>query len=145
MPTALPPEADHRVFELLSRVMEAERKGWWVDKLDVVDRTDQHLAVIGPRADASDGELKSLGRALKQWKDTHGYARHIWGLDDLLVGRCPRTPPVYLMVPFPIRRPRPAVRAGRVRLHRRRDEPRRSVRVADPGYGRASGPPSVPR
>src|SRR5262249_55092585 len=48
MPTAPPPKADHRVFELLSRVMEAERKGWWVDKLDLVDRKDEPLAVIGP-------------------------------------------------------------------------------------------------
>jgi hypothetical protein len=96
------PEVDHGVPEVVSRVMEAERKGWWVDKLELVDQTDDQLAVISPRADASDDELKSMGRALKQWKDTHGYARHIWGLDDLLLGRCPRTPPVYLMVPFPI-------------------------------------------
>ncbi len=97
-----PPKIDHRVLASLSRVREAERKGWWADKLDLVDQTDDQLAVIGPRADASDCELESMGRALKQWKDTHGYARHIWGLDDLLVGRCPRTPPVYLMVPFRI-------------------------------------------
>jgi hypothetical protein len=102
LPMAPPPKADHHVFELLSRVREAERRGWWVEKLDLVDRTDEPLAVIGPRADASDGDLKSMGRALKHWKDTHGYARHIWGLDDFLGGRYPRTPLIYLMAPFPI-------------------------------------------
>ena len=82
--------------------MKAEGKGWWVDRLDLVARTDEELAVIGPRADASDAELRSMGGALKQWKDTHEYARHIWGVDDLLVGRCPRTPPIYLMIPYSI-------------------------------------------
>jgi hypothetical protein len=70
---------------------------------DVVDRTDEQLeqlAVIGPRGDTAEGDLKSLGQALKQWKETHGYARHICGLDDLLVGRWPQTPSLYLMVPF---------------------------------------------
>jgi len=101
-PMSTPPKIDYRILESLLRVTEAERKGWWANKLDLVDQTDDQLAVISPRADASDCELKSMGWALKQWKDIHGYVRHIWGLNDLLVGQCPRTPPVYLMVPFSI-------------------------------------------
>jgi hypothetical protein len=39
---------------------------------------------------------------LKQWQASHDCARHIWGLDDLLQGQGPRTPPIYLMVPHTV-------------------------------------------
>jgi hypothetical protein len=88
--------------ELLSRMMEAEARAWWKDKTSLIADTDEQFAVIGPRADATVEELECLGKELKRWQEAHGYARHIWGLDDLLEGQCPRTPPIYLMVPYPV-------------------------------------------
>ena len=57
--------------------------------------------MIGPRADATPDDLRSLGQALERWKAAFPQARHIWGLDDLRDGRTPRTPTVLLAVPFP--------------------------------------------
>lgn len=86
--------------DLLSRLMEAEAGAWWKEKVSVVAETDEQFAVISPRADASIEELKLLGEQLRQWQEAHCYVRHIWGLEDLLDGRLPRTPPIYLMVPY---------------------------------------------
>jgi hypothetical protein len=88
--------------DLLSRLMEAEAGAWWKDKVSVVAETDEQFAVISPRADASIEVLKLLGARLRQWQEAHGYVRHIWGLEDLLDGRPPRTPPIYLMVPYEV-------------------------------------------
>jgi hypothetical protein len=88
--------------DLLSRLMEAEVGAWWKDKISLVAKTDEQFAVIGPRADATVEELESLGKQLRQWQEAHTNARHIWGLEDLLAGQVPRTPRIYLMVPFSI-------------------------------------------
>jgi hypothetical protein len=85
-------------------MQEAEDRGWWRGKTAVVSETDQQLVVIGPRGDADSGALEALGASLREWQATRSYARHIWGLDDLLEGRRPRTPPIYLAVPYPCER-----------------------------------------
>lgn len=90
--------------DLLSRIQEAEARAWWKDKTSVLADTDEQFAVIGPRADATVDELRYLGKKLKEWQETHSYVRHIWGLEDLLDGQDPRTPPIYLMVPYPVDR-----------------------------------------
>lgn len=99
-----PVEQPHSMPEsdLLSRLMEAEAGAWWKDMVSVVAETDEPFAVISPRADAPIEELKLLGEQLRQWQEAHCYVRHIWGLEDLLEGRVPRTPPVYLMVPYEV-------------------------------------------
>ena len=66
----------------------------------MVAETDEQFAVISPRAGATSEELELLGELLRQWQETHSYVQHIWGLEDLLEGRIPRTPPIYLMVPY---------------------------------------------
>ncbi len=73
-------------------------------KTAAVGDTDQQLLVIGPRGDADSRALTALGASLREWQATRSYARHIWGLDDLLEGRPPRTPPIYLSVPYPCER-----------------------------------------
>jgi hypothetical protein len=80
---------------------EVEEKAWWKDKMQAVAETDEQLAVIGPRGDATSEELKLLGQKLKNWQAMNSYVRHIWGLDDLLEGRHPRTPPIYLGIGYP--------------------------------------------
>jgi hypothetical protein len=95
---------DSHANDLLSRLREAEDRAWWQDRTSAVAETDEQFAVIGPRADASVEELKSLGEKLQHWQETHSFARHIWGLDDLLAGKTPRTPPIYLMIPYPLDR-----------------------------------------
>jgi hypothetical protein len=69
---------------------------------DQEGRGDLQLVVIGPRRDATADDLRGLGRALARWKAEFPQARHIWGLTDLMEGRHPRTPPIYLAVPYPI-------------------------------------------
>ena len=90
--------------EINSRLQAAEAKAWWRDMVGLVSPTDVHLAVIRPRADITPEALRQLGEALNQWKLEFAQARHIWGLSDLLNGQFPRTPPIYLAVPFPIDR-----------------------------------------
>ena len=93
-----------REEELLVRLREAEEKAWWRDMTGLVGEKDQQLIVIGPRSDATTDDLRALGEALDCWKTVFPQARHIWGLTDLLEGRFPRTPPIYLMVPYPVER-----------------------------------------
>jgi hypothetical protein len=88
--------------ELFALLRAAEAKAWSRDVTGLVGDTDQQLAVIGPRSDATADDLRGLGQALERWKAEFRQARHIWGLTDLLEGRCPRTPPIYLTVPFPL-------------------------------------------
>jgi hypothetical protein len=77
----------------------AQEKVWWKDMTGLVSSADQQLVVISPRSDATADDLRGLGQALALWRAEVQQARHIWGLEDLLEGRCPRTPPIYLAVP----------------------------------------------
>jgi hypothetical protein len=95
---------DPRIGRMIARMQEAEEKAWWREKTSAVGGTDQQLLVIGPRADADSAALAALGASLREWQATRSYARHIWGLNDLLEGRPPRTPPIYLSVPYPCER-----------------------------------------
>jgi hypothetical protein len=90
--------------ELKARMAAAERKAWWRDMTHLVAETDEQLVVIGPRSNATPDDLRGLGRVLDEWKREFPQARHIWGLADLLEGLCPRTPPIYLAVPYPVDR-----------------------------------------
>ena len=96
------PAGDPRLPEWVNQLFAAHEKAWWKDLTGLVGETDQQLAVIGPRSDATPDDLRALGRELARWQAEFRPARHIWGLTDLLEGRCPRTPPVYLSVPFPL-------------------------------------------
>lgn len=96
---AAPPTGDG--FALLRT---AQDKAWWKDMTGLVGPTDQQLAVISPRRDATPDELRGLGQALALWKAEYPQARHIWGLAELVAGRPPRTPPVYLAVPVLVAR-----------------------------------------
>ena len=96
--------ADTRSETLLARRRASEEKAWWRGMTGLVGNTDQQLVVIKPRSDATADDLRGLGEAIERWKAEFPQARHIWGLTDLLEGRCPRTPPIYLMVPYPVER-----------------------------------------
>lgn len=96
--------SDKRAEELFARLRAAQEKAWWRDMTGLVGETDQQLAVIGPRSDATADDLRGLGQALVRWKAEFPQVRHIWGLTDMLEGRHPRTPPIYLMVPYPVAR-----------------------------------------
>jgi hypothetical protein len=98
------PIADSRCEEMRAAFRAAEEKAWWRDMTGLVSETDQQLVVIGPRSDATADELRGLGQTLAQWKAEFPQARHIWGLTDLLEGRHPRTPPVYIAgIPIGVR------------------------------------------
>ena len=92
--------ADPRIGGVIARMQEAEERAWWRGKTAAVGDTDRQLLVIGPRADADSMMLAALGASLRDWQATRSFARHIWGLDDLLAGLPPRTPPIYLAVPY---------------------------------------------
>jgi hypothetical protein len=92
--------ADTKAGQFFSRLRAAEEKAWWWDMTGPVGETDQQLVVIGPRIDATADDLRALGQALARWKAEFPQARHIWGLTDLMEGRHPRTPPIYLAVPY---------------------------------------------
>jgi hypothetical protein len=96
--------AESTADDLFARIRAAEEKAWWKDMTGLVGSTDQQLVVIKPRSDATADELRGLGRVLAIWKAEFAPARHIWGLTDLLEGRHPRTPPVYLGVPVLVHR-----------------------------------------
>lgn len=93
-----------QIQEIIERVRDFEERGWWKDLTGLVDKTDEQLVIIGPRSDATAEDLIVLGRALERWQAEFPQARHIWGLSDLLEGRTPRTPPIYIMAPFPLER-----------------------------------------
>jgi hypothetical protein len=88
----------------LGPMRAAMENAWWKDMAALVGPTDRQLVVISPRRDAAPDELRALGQALALWKAEYKEARHIWGLTELLDGRPPRTPPVYLAVPVFIAR-----------------------------------------
>jgi hypothetical protein len=96
--------ADTKAEEWFARLRAAEEKAWWRNLTGLVGESDQQLVVIGPRADATADDLRGLGLALARWKAEYPQARHIWGMSDLLEGRPPRTPPIYLAVPYPVER-----------------------------------------
>lgn len=90
------------IEELLVQVqhqIEME-KAWWRNMVGLVSETDQQLAIIAPKRDATADDLRSLGKILTSWIVEFPQARHIWGLVDLMEGRQPRTPPTYLMIPY---------------------------------------------
>lgn len=86
---------------IASHIAKSIDGAWWKDQTSLVSEADEPLTVIGPRADVTAEELKRMGERLKNWRQANAFVRHIWGLVDLLEGRGPRTPPVYLMVPYP--------------------------------------------
>ena len=92
--------SDPRLRHIVLQMQEAAGKAWWLGKTSAVAETDEQLAVIGPGVNASALALQALGRSLQEWQATRTYARHIWGREDLLEGSAPRTPPIYLGVPY---------------------------------------------
>ena len=90
--------------EMVARMQDAEDKAWWKEKTSAVGETDEQLLVIGPGANVDPRALAALGTTLSEWQASRPYARHIWGVEDLLQGRAPRTPPIYLSVPYPCER-----------------------------------------
>ena len=92
------------IEEIHAHLLAAESNGWWRDMTGLVGKTDQQLVVIGPRADVTAEDLKVLGQLLVRWQAEYPQARHIWGVTDLLNGQPPRTPPIYLAVPYPVER-----------------------------------------
>jgi hypothetical protein len=95
------PELDPHIKEALERFRTAEANGWWKDMTGLVGETDQQLVVIGPKTSVTTEDLQALGHVLARWQSEFPQARHIWGLTDLLNGQPPRTPPIYLSVPYP--------------------------------------------
>jgi hypothetical protein len=95
------PIVDPRIEEMLKRHRIAVANGWWRDMTGLVSKTDKQLVVIGPGSIVTAEDLQALGQALRRWQAEFPQARHIWGLTDLLDGKFPRTPPIYLSVPYP--------------------------------------------
>jgi hypothetical protein len=88
----------------VARLQAAHEKAWWKDLTGLVGETDLQFVVIGPRSEVTPDDLRALGQELARWQAGFRRARHIWGLSDLLQGQRPRTPPIYLSVPFSLER-----------------------------------------
>jgi hypothetical protein len=73
---------------------------WWKEQESLVSNSDETLVVICPCSDMTNDELILLGNRLNEWQRANKFVRHIWGLGNLLEGCVPRTPPIYLMIPF---------------------------------------------
>jgi hypothetical protein len=95
-----PPRVEAGGAEFDARLRAAMEKAWWKDMDGLVGATDRPVAVILPRSDATADDLRALGQAIALWRAEVPQARHVWGLEDLLAGRCPRTPPTELAVPM---------------------------------------------
>lgn len=93
--------ADLKPRDVLLQLQQAEARGWWTGTTSNVADTDEELVVIRPDYETPE-ELKALGIDLESWKSASSYVRHIYGLEDLLEGRQPRTPPLYLGLPYPM-------------------------------------------
>ena len=107
LPAMRPPpnqDPNSRAQAFALRMAQAMENAWWKGQTALVAETDEQLAVVGPRSDMTSGEFQLLGQLLRKWQQANSYARHIWGLDDLLAGRPPRTPPIYLTVPYALDR-----------------------------------------
>src|SRR3954452_5957131 len=52
------------------------------------------LTVLIPKGDCTPFELEAVGLSLRDWQLTDSRSGHVWGLEDLLAGRRPRTPPM---------------------------------------------------
>jgi hypothetical protein len=81
----------------------ADEKGWWKDKIGFARTTGQQLVVV-QTVNSTPDNLRSLGREIERWQAGFLQARYIWGLDDLLIGLYPRTPPIYLSAPYSLDR-----------------------------------------
>lgn len=77
--------------------------GWVPDLPPPVRPTDKWVATVKPRGDCTPADLEAVGLTLRVWQHAAPWAGHVWGLDDLLAGRRPRTPPLlplsYRMTP----------------------------------------------
>lgn len=92
---------DARSVELVERILAYESAAWWKDLPNPVGPNDVPTVVVAPHRNATPDQLRSLGEGLRRWQQEYSPARPVWGLDDLLAGRRPRTPPIYLAVPVP--------------------------------------------
>jgi hypothetical protein len=67
----------------------------WVPDLPPPERpANKWLAVLIPKRDCTPFDREAVGLTLRDWQLTDPRAGHVWGLDDLLAGRRPRTPPI---------------------------------------------------
>jgi hypothetical protein len=72
---------------------------WWTDTMSKLKEDLVPLAVIKPRSDNSPEQNRKLGEVLKRWQSGNAQVQHIWGLDDLLAGKHPRSPCDYFQIP----------------------------------------------
>ena len=75
---------------------------WWLDLPAPELPTAHHLAAIQARMGAGPTELEAAGLRIREWQHTYPRAGHVYGLDDLLSGRLPRTPPFLLPLTYAI-------------------------------------------
>jgi hypothetical protein len=61
------------------------------------------LAVIKTRSDNSPEQNRKLGEVLKNWQSGNAQVQYIWGLDDLLAGKHPRSPCDYFQISRPLK------------------------------------------
>jgi hypothetical protein len=78
----------------------SEENAWWKGQESLVSDSDEQFAVLKPRSDTTQDELRLLGQRLRLWQQSNSFVRHICGLDRLLEGNDPRIPPIYLIVPY---------------------------------------------
>jgi hypothetical protein len=73
---------------------EMPGSGWVPDLPPPVLPANKWLAIVIPKRGCTPFDLEAVGLTLRDWQLTDPRAGHIWGLDDLLAGRRPRTPPI---------------------------------------------------
>jgi hypothetical protein len=75
---------------------------WWLALPAPELPAAHHLAAIRARRGAGPTDLEAAGLRIREWQHAYPRAGHVYGLDDLLSGRLPRTPPFLLPLTYPV-------------------------------------------
>ena len=72
---------------------------WWLETMNKLPGDLIPLAVIKVRADNSAEQFQAIGEVLIRWLVSQRQVGHIWGLQELLDGKQPRSPCEYFLIP----------------------------------------------
>jgi hypothetical protein len=72
---------------------------WWFDTKSKLKDDLVPLAVIKSRSDNTPEQNRKMGEVLRRWQSGNAQVLFIWGLDDLLKGKHPRSPCEYFQIP----------------------------------------------
>ena len=84
--------------------MPGRKRHWagYTGFLDPIPENDEiAFAVIVPKGESNEEELRGIGQRLQAWRSTNNFVRKIVGLELLLQGKFPETPAHLFWLPMP--------------------------------------------